>query len=261
MLIFIVVLFVYFINRNLVCLKENSYIILIKFITYLDFNYVYLIYAMETSKPIKIEVSDQRIVSGELCVPVNAKAMLVLAHGAGANMKHIFMDRLSAELTKQNIATLRYNFPYMEEKKKRPDVPAVAHATVKAAINKATELYPALPLLAGGKSFGGRMTSQYAAKETPALLKGIIFFGFPLHPAGSPSTKRAAHLSDVKAPMLFLQGTNDALAEKSLIEDVCKNLSRATLVFYEKADHSFKSGKQDLLPDLALQTVKWFNDI
>jgi predicted alpha/beta-hydrolase family hydrolase len=216
---------------------------------------------MDYSETIQIEVSDKRIVSGELRVPEKAKAILVLAHGAGANMKHAFMERLSLELASQNIASLRYNFPYMEEKKKRPDMPAVAHAAVRAAMNKAKALYPKLPLIAGGKSFGGRMTSQYAAKEHPAFLKGIVFFGFPLHPTGHPSVERAAHLNDVNIPMLFLQGTADTLAEKDLIKGVCKSLSLATLNFYEKADHSFKSGKQDLLPVLALQTSVWFDTI
>jgi uncharacterized protein len=216
---------------------------------------------MHHTEAIKIPVSDKQTVSGELVVPQNVQAILVLAHGAGADMRHVFMRRLSEELAVQHIATLRYNFPYMEQGKKRPDFPPVAHATVKAALIKANALFPHLPLLAGGKSFGGRMTSQYVAKEHPELLKGIVFYGFPLHPAGSPSIDRADHLKDVKIPMLFLQGTNDKLAEAKLIEGVCAGLPNSMLTFYEKADHSFKSGKQDLLPDLALKTSLWFNKI
>jgi uncharacterized protein len=216
---------------------------------------------MEHSETIKISVSDKQTVSGELIVPDEAKAVLVLGHGAGADMRHIFMERLSKELAVQHIATLRYNFPYMEQGKKRPDFPPVAHATVKAALIKAKTLLPQLPVLAGGKSFGGRMTSQYVAREHPEFLKGIVFYGFPLHPAGSPSVERADHLQEVTIPMLFLQGTNDKLAEVKLIEGICAGLTKTKLMFYEKADHSFKSGKQDLIPDLALQTSMWFNKV
>jgi predicted alpha/beta-hydrolase family hydrolase len=216
---------------------------------------------MHHTEAIKISVSDKQVVSGELIMPEGAKAMLVLAHGAGADMRHVFMERLAQELALQHIATLRYNFPYMEQGKKRPDFPPVAHATVKAALIKANMLFPHLPLLAGGKSFGGRMTSQYVAKEHPEYLKGIVFYGFPLHPAGAASIDRADHLKDVKIPMLFLQGTSDKLAEAKLIEGVCVGLPNSVLTFYEKADHSFKSGKQDLVPDLALKTLLWFNNI
>lgn len=215
---------------------------------------------MISSQPVKIIVSSTHAVSGELTVPPNAQYILSLAHGAGAGMKHVFMTRLSEELAKQGIATLRYNFPYMEAKKKRPDVPAVAHAAVHAAINKSRELCPGLPVIAGGKSFGGRMTSQYAAKNKPAL-KAIVFFGFPLHPIGNPSIERADHLKDVNVPMLFLQGTKDELAEEGLIKDVCSHLPLATLHFFEKANHAFKAGKQDLIPELALQTAIWLRSI
>jgi predicted alpha/beta-hydrolase family hydrolase len=212
------------------------------------------------TSPIQIKVSATHTVSGELTLPSNAKYILALAHGAGAGMKHIFMTRLSEELANHSIATLRYNFPYMEAKKKRPDVPAVAHAAVHAAIDKSRELCPGLPVIAGGKSFGGRMTSQYAAKNKP-VLKGIVFFGFPLHPIGNPSIERADHLKDVNVPMLFLQGTKDELAEEGLISEVCSYLPFATLHFFDKANHAFKSGKQDLIPDLALQTANWLQQI
>jgi predicted alpha/beta-hydrolase family hydrolase len=216
---------------------------------------------MHHTEAIKIPVSEKQLVSGEIIMPEGAEAILVLAHGAGADMRHVFMERLAHELALQHIATLRYNFPYIEQKKKRPDFPPVAHATVKAALLKANILFPQLPVIAGGKSFGGRMTSQYVAKEHPEFLKGIVFYGFPLHPAGAPSIDRADHLKDVKIPMLFLQGTNDKLAEIKLIEGVCGGLPDSMLTFYEKADHSFKSGKQDLIPDLALKTLLWFNKI
>jgi predicted alpha/beta-hydrolase family hydrolase len=149
----------------------------------------------------------------------------------------------------------------MEQGKKRPDVPAVAHATVKAALSKAKTLFPTLPVIAGGKSFGGRMTSQYVAKEHPDFLKGIVFFGFPLHPAGSPSTDRADHLKDVNVPLLFLQGTHDKLAEVNLIQNVHSELPSSILTLFEKADHAFKSGKLDLIPDLALQTSRWLDKV
>jgi predicted alpha/beta-hydrolase family hydrolase len=148
----------------------------------------------------------------------------------------------------------------MEVKKKRPDVPVVAHAAVHAAIKKSRELCPELPVIAGGKSFGGRMTSQYAAKNKPDL-KAIVFFGFPLHPIGNPSIERAEHLKDVNVPMLFLQGTKDELAEEGLIKDVCSNLPLATLHFFDKANHAFKAGKQDLIPELALHAANWLRTI
>lgn len=197
--------------------------------------------------------------SAETTLSGNPKAIFVFAHGAGAGMNHPFMKELSTELANHGIATLRYNFLYMEQKKKRPDFPAVAHQAVAAAIGKAYELFPTTPIFAGGKSFGGRMTSQYLSAHPVSHVKGIAFVGFPLHPAGKPSIERAAHLEKIKLPMLFLQGTRDALAEWSLIEPLCQKLSTASLVKLEGADHSFKAAKQNLLPVLATEINLWID--
>lgn len=172
-------------------------------------------------------------------------------------MNHPFMKGLSAELANHGVASLRYNFLYMEQKKKRPDSPVVAQQAVAAAIGKAHELFPSTPIFAGGKSFGGRMTSQYLSAHPVSTVKGIAFVGFPLHPAGKPSIERAAHLEKIKLPMLFLQGTRDALAEWSLIEPLCQKLSTVTLIKLEGADHSFKAAKQNLLPVLAAEINLW----
>src|ERR1041385_9187371 len=190
-------------------------------------------------------------VSAELTSPENPEAIMTFAHGAGAGMNHPFMTSMANELLKNNIATLRFNFAYMEQKKKRPDVPAVAHKAIEAAANKAHELFPKIPEFLSGKSFGGRMSSQYLSAQKPSIINGIIFFGFPLHPAGKPGIDRAAHLKEVNVPMLFLQGTRDTLAEWDLIEKVTSELPQATLVKFEGADHSFKKGKENLLPLLA----------
>ncbi|HEY5692263.1 MAG TPA: alpha/beta family hydrolase [Cyclobacteriaceae bacterium] len=189
--------------------------------------------------------------------PKNAKALLVLAHGAGAGMQHPFMEQVAEYLASNGVATLRYNFPYMEKGSRRPDAPAVAEKTVAMVMEKANELFPKLPLFAGGKSFGGRMTSQRVAKECPHFLKGIVFFGFPLHAIGNPGIERAAHLKDVTVPMLFLQGTKDKLADINLIKKVVKGLKTSTLQQYEGADHSFKVSKQNILPDLSTATAEW----
>src|SRR5215813_13901030 len=157
-------------------------------------------------------------VSALLMRPQDARACYVLAHGAGAGMRHASMEAIAAGLAERGIATLRYQFPYMEKGSKRPDPPALAHATVRAAVAEAGRACAGLPLIAGGKSFGGRMTSQAQAKAPFDGVKGIAFFGFPLHPAGKPSSERSKHLAGVKIPMLFLQGTRDALAELSLLE-------------------------------------------
>lgn len=206
-----------------------------------------------------IKVSPTDSVSAEVYLPEKSIAILVLAHGAGANMHHKFMKDLAAELAALNIATLRYNFLYMELKKKRPDFPAVAHKAVAAAIAQAHELFPKLPLYAGGKSFGGRMTSQYISTNDIPYVKGLVFVGFPLHAAGNPGLERADHLNTIKQPMLFLQGSRDALAEWPLIEKVCKKLSKATLTRFENADHSFKSGKLNLIPELAGKISQWIS--
>lgn len=192
--------------------------------------------------------------------PEKPTAVLVLAHGAGAGMTHPFMESLTELILQYHIAVLRYQFRYMELGTKRPDPPAIAHKVVAAALEKAHELFPKLPVLAGGKSFGGRMSSQYLASTSPDFVKGIVFFGFPLHAPGNPSTDRADHLQDVSVPMLFLQGTRDALADKVLIKKVSSKLENSTLQFFEGADHSFRSGKKVFIEELAASFVKWVSE-
>ncbi len=193
-----------------------------------------------STQPLVIEVEPQVAVSALLVQPAQARACLVLAHGAGAGMTHPFMASVAQGLAARQIATLRYQFPYMEKGSKRPDAPPLAQATVRAAIAMATVRCPGLPLFAGGKSFGARMTSQAQATSPLAGVRGLAFFGFPLHPAGKPSITRADHLDEVEIPMLFLQGTRDKLAEPNLLEPVVARLgSRATLHLIDQADHSF----------------------
>jgi uncharacterized protein len=202
------------------------------------------------AKPITI-VGDHDIhVSGLLQTPPQPRACYVLAHGAGAGMKHRFLGTVAAELSQRGIATLRYQFPYMERGARRPDPPPVAHAAARAAVAAASQALPGVALIAGGKSFGGRMTSQAQAKAPLAGVRGLAFLGFPLHPAGKPSRERAEHLFDVQIPMLFLQGTRDTLATLDQLEPVCKALgARATLTLFADADHSFhvpaRSGQTD----------------
>src|ERR1043165_6697588 len=173
------------------------------------------------SQPITIVVNDAQRVSGLLQVPPSARVCYVMAHGAGAGMAHPFMAAIADGLAERGIATLRYQFPYMEQRSKRPDPPKIAHATVRAAVREAARLLPGTPLFAGGKSFGGRMTSQAQAATPLEGVRGLVFLGFPLHPAGKPSDERAKHLFDVCIPMLFLQGTRDELADSKLLEPVC----------------------------------------
>jgi predicted alpha/beta-hydrolase family hydrolase len=182
---------------------------------------------------------------------------MTLAHGAGAGMQHEFMVTIAELLAERDISTLRFNFPFMENKKGRPDAPAVAHKTIEAAIRKAQKLFPSLPVFASGKSFGGRMSSQYLATQPAIDVRGIIFFGFPLHQPGKPSIERAEHLQRVKVPMLFLQGTRDELASYDLVVEVCDSLRLATLKTIEGANHAFKAGKQDLMPVLADACSSW----
>lgn len=196
-------------------------------------------------------------VSAKYTAPDKPKCIITLAHGAGAGMDHPFMETLADSLSAVGIASLRFNFPFAEGKKGRPDTPAVAHQTIEAAITKARELAPKLPLFAAGKSFGGRMSSQYLAAHPDSAVSGIIFYGFPLHPSGKPSTERADHLKALKIPMLFLQGSKDTLATWELIEAVCASLKKATLVKLEGADHSFKAGKKDIMSLLVDETNKW----
>lgn len=208
-----------------------------------------------------ILLPDGETLSAETISFENPKAIFVFAHGSGAGMNHPFMKELSTELANHGIATLRYNFLYMEQKKKRPDFPAVAHQAVAAAITKVHELYPNVPIFAGGKSFGGRMTSQYLSAHPVSFVRGIAFVGFPLHPAGKPAIERATHLGKTKLPMLFLQGTRDTLAEWSLIEPLCQKLFSTTLIKLEGADHSFKVARQNLLPVLAAEINTWISGL
>jgi uncharacterized protein len=203
-----------------------------------------------TIKPITIAVGGDTHVSGLLQVPSGARAGYVVAHGAGAGMNHPFIAAVAAELAQRGIATLRYQFPYMERGSQRPDPPELAQATVRAAVAAAQLALPKLPLIAGGKSFGGRMTSQAQAKAALPGVRGLAFLGFPLHPAGKPSQDRAKHLFEVTIPMLFLQGTRDTLAALDQLDPVCAALGKhATLKLFEAADHSFhvpaRSGRTD----------------
>jgi uncharacterized protein len=215
-----------------------------------------------STQSFKLKISPEiGTVSARYIVPDKPKCIFTLAHGAGAGMEHSFMETLANDLSNVGIATLRFNFPFAEHKKGRPDSPAIAHLTIGTAIAKARELNPKLPLFASGKSFGGRMSSQYLAEHPDHSVKGIIFYGFPLHPSGKPSTERADHLKALKIPMLFLQGTKDTLADQVLIKTVCESLPKATLVKLEGADHSFKAGKNDVMPLLIKETNKWVEKI
>ena len=223
---------------------------------------------MNTERELRIEMEGGGRVSGILVRPDKAKWMLALGHGAGAGMRHTFMEALAEELARAGVATLRYQFPYMEERRKVPDKPAVLTATVVAAVRAAAGVAPDLPLLAGGKSMGGRMTSQAAAERPLEGVHGLVFFGFPLHPPKQPATKRAEHLARVTVPMMFLQGTRDELADLKLLKPICKKLGeRATLHVIETADHSFhvlkKSGRSDaeVLRELGEMTAKWAEGI
>jgi predicted alpha/beta-hydrolase family hydrolase len=207
-------------------------------------------------------------VSALLDAPPDARACYVLAHGAGAGMTHAFMAAAAAGLFARHIATLRYQFPYMEAGKKRPDPPALAHATVRAAVAAAANELPRLPLIAGGKSFGGRMTSQAQAATPLPGVRGLAFFGFPLHPAGRPSRERAQHLAGVEIPMLFLQGTRDELAHLDELEPVIAALGeRVTLRLFDDADHSFhvprRSGRTDaqVLDDVLDAFSAWVDKV
>jgi len=202
-------------------------------------------------------------VAGLLHIPPGASRLLVFAHGAGAGMRHAFMESAASVLADNGIATLRYQFPYMQKQSGRPDPPAVLHATVRAAVRAAAAQAPDLPLLAGGKSMGGRMTSQAAAEEPLEGVRGIVFFGFPLHPAGSPASARGAHLARVTVPMLFLQGTRDKLAELDLLRPILAEIPHTTLKVFEGADHSFhllkSAGRSDeeLLAEIARTVADW----
>jgi uncharacterized protein len=222
---------------------------------------------MAKPKQLQFEVPGSGQVSALLNRPAEARFMLALAHGAGAGMSHPFLESLSAQLANMGVATLRYQFPYREAGRRVPDRPAVLTATVAVAVQTASALVPGLPILAGGKSMGGRMTSQAAAEGQLEGVSGLVFFGFPLHPPNRPGTKRADHLSKVIVPMLFLQGTRDAFADLKLLRPILAKLGpRATLHLIEGADHSFhvpkKSGKTDaeILVELANVTVSWADE-
>jgi predicted alpha/beta-hydrolase family hydrolase len=223
---------------------------------------------MATVEQLRFGVEGGGEVSALLSRPAKARRLLVLAHGAGAGMSHPFMEMLAGELAGVGVATLRYQFPYMEERRRVPDASAVLTATVVAAVRAAAEAAPGLPLLAGGKSMGGRMTSQAAAQHPLDGVRGLVFFGFPLHPPKQQGTKRADHLAKVTIPMLFLQGTRDTFADLKLLRPVCAKLgSRATLHVIETADHSFhvlkSSGRKDaeVLRELAETAVSWAEGI
>jgi hypothetical protein len=223
---------------------------------------------MTTPEQLQFHVEGASEVSALLVRPKNARWFLALAHGAGAGMTHPFMENLTNELSAVAIATFRYQFPYMERRRRVPDPPAILTATVAAAVQTAKKAAPDLPLLAGGKSMGGRMTSQGAAQNLLDGVRGLVFFGFPLHPPNRPGIKRADHLPRVAIPMLFLQGTRDAFADMKLLRPICAKLSdRATLHIIESADHSFrvlKSSKRsdaDVLRELAEATASWAETI
>jgi uncharacterized protein len=203
-----------------------------------------------TPQPVTIRVNETHSVSALFQAPSNARAGYVLAHGAGAGMAHPFMEAVAQGLAERGVATLRYQFPYMERGSKRPDAPPLAHATVRAAVEAAARVAPSLALFAGGKSFGGRMTSQAQAASPLAGVRGLVFLGFPLHPAGRPSQERGQHLLQVQCPMLFLQGTRDELADEPLVRSLTEQLgARATLEAIADADHSFhvpaRTGRKD----------------
>lgn len=219
---------------------------------------------MANGDKLRFAVQGNGEVSALLVRPPAARWLLVLGHGAGAGMAHPFLGKLAAELANVGVATLRYQFPYMEERRRVPDRPDLLASTVAAAVRFAAEAGPGLPLLAGGKSMGGRMSSQAAAENLLGSVKGLVFFGFPLHPPNRPGTKRAEHLAKVAVPMLFLQGTRDTLADLTLLRPVCERLGqRATLHIIPEADHSFhvlkKAGKTDaeVMTELAQTTAAW----
>ena len=203
-----------------------------------------------TPEPVVIKLGEDRAVSGLWLKPDAAAAVLVLAHGAGAGMAHKSMTAIAEGLAERGVATLRYNFPYMERGSKRPDTPTVAHEAVRAAVAQAARLAPDLPLFAGGRSFGGRMTSQAQAAEPLPGVRGLIFFAFPLHPPAKPGLERAEHLSEIKIPQLFLQGSRDEFAQLDLLQATVDHLGElATLKLLDAADHAFhvpaKTGRKD----------------
>ena len=214
--------------------------------------------------PTRFAVGSRHTVSALTLLPSSARACFVFAHGAGAGMAHAFMESFADGLAAVRIATFRYQFPYMDQGSRRPDPPALCHATVRAAVDEATRISHGLPLIAGGRSFGGRMTSQAQSSAPLPGVRGLAFLGFPLHPAKKPADARAAHLADVSVPMLFLQGDHDELADLALLRAVIDRLGeRATLHLIPDADHSFhvpaRSGRKDsqVLEDLVRDFQRW----
>src|SRR5216117_3316727 len=219
---------------------------------------------MIASAEVRIAVGERGDVSGLLLRPEGARLLYVLAHGAGAGMRHPFLEVVAQRLAERSIATLRYQFPYIEQRGRRPDPPAVAAATVRAAVIEADRVAPGLPLIAGGKSFGGRMTSTAQAQDALPGVRGLVFLGFPLHPPGRPDDKRAEHLAQVRIPMLFLQGDRDEFADLKLLRPMVKQLGElATLHLVEGGDHSFhvlkRSGRTDVevMAELVATIVAW----
>lgn len=219
------------------------------------------------AEPVTIPLGEGAV-SGLLLVPPKARALYVLAHGAGAGMAHPFLATMASLLAERGIGTLRYQFPYMERKSRRPDSPAVATHAVRAVLIFAHTVAHGLPLIAGGKSFGGRMTSNAEADEHLPDVRGLIFLGFPLHPPGAPAVSRGAHLSEVRIPMLFLQGTRDEFAELNLLEPLVKSLGgRATLHLIDGANHSFRvpaaTGRKDadVMAELADTAAGWIDRV
>lgn len=222
--------------------------------------------SLPASQSLVLPIAEASAVSALLLAPAGARAACVLAHGAGAGMRHAFMEAVAQGLASRGIATLRYNFPYMERGSKRPDSPAVAHAAVRGAVALAQRELPGLPLVAGGKSFGARMTSQAEALAPLAGVRGLAFLGFPLHPAKQPATQRAEHLQNVTCPMFFWQGTRDELADFGLVTALIEQLApRATLEVAPEADHSFhvpaRTGRKDadVLNDGLDALVRWID--
>jgi uncharacterized protein len=220
------------------------------------------------AEPATIAVGKEHRVSGLLVLPPAARACYVFAHGAGAGMRHPFMEAIAAGLSEARIASLRFQFPYFEAGSRRPDPPALCHATVRAAVGEAARLTHGLPLIAGGRSFGGRMSSQAQAGSALPGVFGLAFLGFPLHPARRPSEERARHLFEIAVPMLFLQGSRDGLAELSLIERLMEQLgARATLKLIAEADHSFhvpvRSGRNDreVITELVATLAAWVSSL
>ena len=223
---------------------------------------------MVETRELKFDIERIGTVSAILTQPYHARACYVLAHGAGADMRHSFMEKVAAGLASRGIATFRFNFPYMEKKQGRPDPPAVAHAAIRAAVEEAARLCPGLKLVAGGKSFGGRMTSQAQSKSPLPGVKGLAFLGFPLHADKKPSSERAEHLAGIAIPMLFLQGTRDGLADLGHLKPFIASLgANASLHEVEGGDHSFavlkKSGRtnDEALTEVLDTLAAWIDQL